>query len=187
VTGTITDGDQTIQVSGIGYHDHNWLDFAFPTIIKYWMWGRIYSENFTTAFAYIQCNQKVDNHMVKVLMLAEGQEVILSTGEFEFTQDDFEYNPKAGYVFPRQITISAPDVLKATLKVNRILEAQDMLENFNPLLGFAAKYILRIHPGYFRLNSEAELEVKRHGKSAAETGSTLHEIVLFKPVEMGSA
>lgn len=183
VEGTITDGDKTIQVKGIGYHDHNWLNFPFATIIQYWMWGRIYSENFTVAYAFIQCNEKVDNHMVKVLMLADGKEVILSTGEFDFLKDDFEYNEKTKYQFPKQITIDAPGAMKATLKMKRILEAQDMLENFSPVLRFLAKNILRIKPGYFRLESDFELEVTQAGKSAKETGTNLHEIVLFKPVQ----
>ncbi len=182
VEGMITDGEKTFQVKGIGYHDHNWLNFRFATIIEYWMWGRIYSENFTVSYAYIQCNQKVNHHTVKVLMLAEGRKVILSTGEFDFLKQDFEYNPKAKYQFPRQVTIDAPGELRATLKMKRILEAQDMLENFNPALRFLAKNILRIQPGYFRLESNFGLEVTRDGKSVKETGKTLHEIVLFKPV-----
>ena len=183
VAGTITDEGKTFPVKGIGYHDHNWLNFRFATIIEYWMWGRIYSENYTVSYAFIQCNEKVNRHMVKVLMLAEGKEVILSTGEFNFLKDEFEFNPRAKYHFPRQVTIHAPDELKATLKMKRILEAQDMLENFNPLLRFLARNFLRIQPGYFRLLSEFELEVMRDGKPVIETGETLHEIVLFKPVQ----
>jgi hypothetical protein len=187
VEGTITDGNKTFQVRGIGYHDHNWLNFPFQSIIQYWMWGRIYSENFTVAYAYIQCNEKVDNHTVKVLMLADGKDVVLSTGEFNFLQDDFEYNSKAKYQFPTKITLNAPGALNATLKMKRILEAQDMLENFNPVLRFLAKNLLRIKPGYFRLESDFDLEVMREGKSAKENGTTLHEIVLFKPVKQEPA
>jgi len=183
VEGTITDGDQTIHVKGIGYHDHNWLNFPFQTIIQYWMWGRIYSENYSVAYAYIQCNQKVDNHTIKVLMLAEGKDVILSTGEFDFLKDDFEYNPQANYSFPKQVSIHAPNTLNVNLKMKRILEAQDMLERFNPVLRFFARNILGIKPGYFRLESDYELEVIRAGKSVKEIGTTLHEIVLFKPVQ----
>lgn len=187
VEGTITFNDRTIQVQGIGYHDHNWLNFPFQRIIKHWMWGRIYSENFTAAYACIQCNEKVDNHIVKVLMLADGKDVILSTGEFDFLKDDFEYNPKAKYQFPKKITINAPGVLVVTLKMKKILEAQDMLENYSPILRFLARNILRIKPGYFRLLSDFELKVTREGRSMKETGTTLHEIVLFKPVEREAA
>jgi len=187
VEGTITDGDYTFQVKGIGYHDHNWLNFPFATIIEYWMWGRVYSEHFTLSYAYIQCNEKVNRHTVKALMLAEGKEVILSTGEYDFLKEDFEFNPKAKYKYPKQVTINAPGYLKATLKMKRILEAQDMLASFNPVLRFLAKNILHLQPGYFRLLSRFELDVTRDGKAVKETGETLHEIVLFKPVQQESS
>lgn len=183
VQGTITDGDRTILVTGIGYHDHNWLNFQFQKIINYWMWGRIYSENFSVVYAYIQCNDRADHHTVKVLMLAEGQEVILSTGEFDFIKEEFEYNAQAKYQFPRKIVLSAPDKLVATLNVKKVLEAQDMLENYHPFLRFIAKNILRLKPGYFRLASDFELEVRRGEEITKEAGTTLHEIVLFKPAE----
>jgi hypothetical protein len=149
------------------------LNFQFQKIIDDWMWGRIYSESFTVVYAYIQCNEKVDNHTVKVLMLADGREIILSTGEFDFDKKDFEYNSRAKYEYPRKIIISAPHEL----------EAQDMLENYNPVVRFIAKNILRIKPGYFRLVSDFELKVTRGDKTTKETGMTLHEIVMFKPVD----
>jgi hypothetical protein len=132
VSGMITLSGKDIPVSGIGYHDHNWLNFPFQSIIDYWMWGRIYSERFTVTYAYIQCNKKVDNHIVKVLMLADGREIVLSTGEFEFLMDDFEYNPAVKYHFPNKIAIRASRTLQAVLNKHKVLEAQDMLVNFNP-------------------------------------------------------
>ncbi len=183
VSGTITDSDSQISVKGIGYHDHNWLNFPFPRMINYWMWGRIYSKNFTVVYAIIQCNEKAASHMVKVLMLADGQEVVLSSGEFVFGKEELEYNPKAKYHFPRKLVISAPSEFKAILRVNKVLEAQDMLENYQPILRFIAGNIMQLKPGYFRLVSDAELEVTREGKTDKEEGTALHDIVLFKPLE----
>jgi hypothetical protein len=181
VEGTLTEGEKTIQIKGIGYHDHNWLDFSFQNIINYWMWGRVYSENYTVSYAFIQCNEKVNNHQVKVLMLAEEQKVILSTGEYDFKQKDFSYNAEAKYQFPREIAIVAPEKMSVVLKVKNVLEAQDMLKNFNLVFRLLAKFVMRIKPGYFRLISDFELEVTQNGKNVKETGTTLHEIVLFKP------
>jgi predicted secreted hydrolase len=182
VEGTITVRDRSLQVTGIGYHDHNWLNFQFQKIIDYWMWGRIYSQSFTVAYAYIQCNDRLDNHAVKVLMLADGREIILSTGEFNFEYQRLEYNSLAGYQFPRRTIISAPPELNVTLDMTKVLEAQDMLENYHPLVMFLAKNILHLKPGYFRLVSDFELEVDRGAGIKKETGKTLHEIVLFKPI-----
>ncbi len=66
------------------------------------------------------------------------------------------------------------------MKVDRVLEAENMLDYFHPVLGFLAKNVLRMKPGYFRLLSNFDLEVTLEGDTSKESGSTLHEIVLFK-------
>lgn len=183
VEGEIIDGSKTIKVSGMGYHDHNWLNFSFESIIKYWMWGRIYSKNYTISYAFIQCNQKVDDYQVKVLFLAEGREVILSTGDFDFTQDDYIFNSQIGYSFPKNISIKAENKLSVNMKLKRVLEAQDMLANSHPIIRFIAKYILRMRPGYLRNESNFEVDIHQNDSNTVETGSTLHEIVIFKPIQ----
>lgn len=152
-------------------------------IIEYWMWGRVYSENFTISYAFIQCNEKVDRHQIKMLLLAKDTEPILSSGEYEFIKEDFEFNPNAKHSFPHKIAIKVPNEMKVVLKVDKVLEAEDMLDNFNPVLRFLAKNVLRLKPGYFSLLSNFELEVHHEGQTHKETGSTLHEIVLFKAAE----
>ncbi|MFW9849825.1 MAG: hypothetical protein ACFFF4_11835 [Candidatus Thorarchaeota archaeon] len=185
VTGTVRDGDKTMEVSGIGYHDHNWLDFSFQSIIEYWMWGRVYSENFTISYAFIQCNEKVDSHAVKVLQVAKGEDTFISSGEYEFLQEDFEYNENAGHSYPNKISIKIPGELEVTLTVDRLYEAVNMLDNFGAVLRFVAKNIMKIKPGYFRIHSNFQLKVTQEGKTYEEDGSTLHEVVTFK--QLGKA
>jgi predicted secreted hydrolase len=186
VEGSIRDGDKTMSVSGVGYHDHNWLNFQFQNIIEYWMWGRVYSENFTVAYAFIQCNDKVDCHQVKALMLAKGSEVILSSGEYDFIQEDFEFSEAVGHSYPRAISINVPNEMNVRLDVARTFEEVNMLDLFNPVLAFLAKYILRLKPGYFRLNSDFILNVIYDGQNYEEKGSTLHEVVTFKQLGLST-
>lgn len=181
VKGTVTDGGEPLEVKGVGYHDHNWLNFQFPRIIDYWMWGRVYSPRYTLSYAFIQCNRKMDGHTVKVLMLADGKEVVLSTGEFEFKQKEHRYSEKAGHSYPAEVVITVPDALSLDLDVKKVLEEVDMLKNFNPILRFIARKIAGIKPGYFRLQSDFKITVSRSGKTIKEKGSTLHEIVILKP------
>jgi hypothetical protein len=171
-----------MDVTGIGYHDHNWLNFQFPRIIEYWMWGRIYSETLTACYAFIQCNKKVDRHAVQVLMAASGKDVVLSTGEFDFIREDFEYDDRAGHSYPKSLKLRAPDALAVTMNVRRVLEAEDLLENFPPLLRILARYVLRLKAGYFRLLSDFEIALTVNGESTKESGRTLHELVAFKPI-----
>ncbi len=182
VTGTIRDRDQTIQVEGVGYHDHNWLDFQFQRIIEYWMWGRVYSEHFTVAYALIQCNARVDRHEVRVLMVAQDQNVILSTGEFEILTGEFDYDARAGHWYPIEMTFNIPGRFKMLLRVREILEAENMLDRLGAMTRFLAGHILRIRPGYFRLLSDFTIEYVQSGHTQTERGTTLHEIVAFKPI-----
>jgi hypothetical protein len=115
-------------------------------------------------------------------MLAKNQDVILSTGEYEFIPEDFEYDERANHFVPKSLTIRNPESFETVLKVNRVLESENMLDNFGTILRFAARRILRLQPGYFRLLSDLTLKVNHEGVKAEESGTMLHEIVAFKPI-----
>jgi predicted secreted hydrolase len=183
VEGTIRDGEKIIGVKGVGYHDHNWLNFPFQRVIEYWMWGRLYSESFTASYAYIRCTPKLDNHTVKVLMLANDKDIIMSTGEFELAKGNFQFSPAAGYRYPKTLNLAVPGRLEIGLEVQQVLEQVNMLDNFNPLLRFLAGTVLRLKPGYFRLLSAFSLQLTQDGKTQAERGTAFHEIVAFKPTD----
>jgi len=180
VEGTIKVDNEIFQVKGIGYHDHNWLNFNFAMIIDYWYWGRIYSDNFTVIFVYIKCNKKMDNYPIQVLMLAKNEKIILSTGEYELIQKNFEYNDKAGNKYPKVLEFISGNHHKITLNVQKIIDAVNLLHELNPITRFLAKNLLKLKPGYFRLNSNFILDIKDGGKSYQEKGSTLHEMVITK-------
>ena len=80
-------------------------------------------------------------------------------------------------------TIRVPGELEVRMTVREVLESVDMLDNFGPVLRFVAKNIIRLKPGYFRLASDFEITVTNDGSSVTERGTTLHEIVMFKPAE----
>jgi len=65
----------------------------------------------------------------------------------------------------------------------RVRQAVNMLDAFSPLLRFLARHVMRIRPGYFRLLSNLGIEVTQDGSKAVETGTTLHEVVIFKKIE----
>jgi hypothetical protein len=115
-------------------------------------------------------------------MAAMDDEVVLSTGDFDFTAEDFEYDDRPRHSYPKSLTLRAPGELDVSMKVKRALEAVDLLENFSPLLRFLARYVLRLRPGYFRLLSDFEMELRVGGDPRKEHGSTLHELVAFKPI-----
>ena len=149
-------------------------------IIDYWYWGRIYSENYTVIFAYIKCNKRMEDYPIKVLMLAKNENVILSTGEYELMQESFEYNDKAGNKYPKFLKFNFGNRHEIILEVQEIIDAENLLYELGPITRFLAKNLLKLKPGYFRLNSKFQLNISFEGKPYIEKGSTLHEMVITK-------
>ncbi len=180
VEGTITVNGETLQIKGIGYHDHNWLNFNFQLYLDYWYWGRLYSENFTFLYAYIMCNKKVDNYPIKVLMLAKDEKVILSTGEYEMIQENHIYHEKVDNSYPKTLIFDISKQQKITLEVEEVIDGDNLLFEFGPVLRFIVKNVVKLNPGYFRLKSKYSLDVVHEGKSYKEQGDTLHEMVITR-------
>jgi predicted secreted hydrolase len=181
VEGTIRIGDNTIPVKGIGYHDHNWGNINMAMYLEYWLWGRLYSDNFTLCYAYIKCNKKMDNYLIQVLMLAKNEKVILSTGEYELIQEDFKFDKKAANEYPKKLTFKIPNQMETTMEVQEIIDSGNILVlyGFNSIIRFIVKYLLRLSPGYFRFNSKFMINVSFEGKTFREGGTTLHEMVIL--------
>ncbi|MBY9004531.1 MAG: hypothetical protein KGD73_11200 [Candidatus Lokiarchaeota archaeon] len=180
VEGTIKVHNETLSVKGMGYHDHNWITLNMIKIVNYWHWGRIYSENFTVVYAYIQSNKKMNEYIIPVLMIAKNNEIILSTGEYQLRETNFQYDDKAKNNYPLNLEFTLPNQNRIALKVENIIDSDYMLSEFNPILRFLAKNILKLNPGYFRLNSKFEINFNFNGASFKEKGTTLHEMVILK-------
>ncbi len=180
VEGTIKIHSKTISVKGIGYHDHNWINFNLIKVVDYWHWGRVYSENFTIIYAHIKCNKKMDDYAIKVFMLAKNEDILLSTGEYELIEENFQYNEKARNNYPKTLKFKLSEQNEIILNVNEIIDADHLLSEFNPILRFLAKNILKLNPGYFRFNSDFEIKLTHNGTRYKEQGNTLHEMVIVK-------
>ncbi len=180
VTGTIKVDDKTLSVKGIGYHDHNWISFNLVMFVEYWYWGRIYSENFTFIYAIIKCNKRADDYVIKVLMLARQEKVLLSTGEYDLVQEDLTFHEKANSRYPKILKFQIPEKMNILMEVQEIVDADNLLFELNPILRFIVKRVLKLKPGYFRLNSKFTLEFTHEGKAYKEQGNCLHEMVKAK-------
>lgn len=47
VTGELTYDGRTVQVTGLGYHDHQWFNINPMLAWHHWLWGRMYTEHYT--------------------------------------------------------------------------------------------------------------------------------------------
>ena len=180
VSGTVQIGGETIDATGLGYHDHNWGVGQMPRIIDRWHWGRLYTPEFTMLFATVLTQKRWDRHMTTAAMIAQGDKIILSSGEFELTEGPMPYDDVAHRARPEWIRLSSPGEFDLRLDVRRISHAHDLLDDMPVVRNRAVKPLVRSligRPGYFRFESDYELTINVDGLDERLTGSTLHEMV----------
>ncbi len=180
VEGTVRIGEQVIQARGIGYSDHNWGTVAdMRKVVSCWYWGRLYAEDFTLLYAYVMTTHRFSHECSKPLMLAHRGEIILSTGEMSLTEGPCVFHPRANRDYPSWLKMEVPGRLTLELKVREIIDADDLIKDFNPFLKWVVnKFIAR--PGWFRFSSDYRLEVQHEGQSYQREGRTLHEMVALR-------
>jgi len=179
VEGTVRIGDTVIKARGVGYHDHNWGTADMKRILTHWYWGRIYAEDFTLIYAYVRTGRRFANACSKPLMIAHGDRVIYSTGQWELVEGPPVFNAVANRHYPRYVTIDAPGEFSLRLDVKEIIDAHDFLEAIGRPLKWVINRTLG-RPGYFRFRSDFDLTVVDNGKTFRRTGQTLHEMVALR-------
>jgi hypothetical protein len=183
VTGTLKIGNVVIDAEGIGYADHNWGVGDMKRIIERWHWGRLYTDEFSVLFANVLTQPRLDHHRSAPVMLARKGEVVLSTGEVELTEGPMHFHSGANREYPEWIRLDVPGELTLTLNVERIIDAQDLLDEVPVVRSRAVKPLIHRllgRPGYFRFDSTFELVLADQHGGETLTGRTLHEMVALR-------
>lgn len=179
VEGTVTIDGKEMKVRGRGYHDHNWGTVDVKMIVRYWYWGRIYSDDFTLLYAFIRAGKRYGYAASKPLMLAKERDIILSSGEMELMDSDFRFNAAANRDYPQKLNIEIPDRLSLALEVKSVIDTHDFLGEYNKALRWMINRFIG-RPGYFRFDSEFELKIDFNDIDYRSTGKTLNEMVALR-------
>ncbi len=183
VTGTIEYEDKRFEVTGVGYHDHNWGVGNMGRIIDHWYWGRVYAEDFTVVYADVTTRSKFNGHASTAVMLAHEDRIVLSTGEVQVTTGPEVFNATANHAYPSSLTLRSGDDVELRLEVQEIIHAHNLLNDLPVVKSpIVQKLITPLvgHPGYFRFRSDFTLTANVDGEEYVRTGSTLHEMVALR-------
>lgn len=184
VVGKLVIADKQWDVAGIGYADHNWGVGDMKKIIERWHWGRLYVEDYSLLYAVVLTQENYGSHRIAPVMIADGADIILSSGEATLTEGPLEFNSEAGREFPTWISLAIPGKFELRLDVNDVLQGHDLLSDI-PVVGSKVlrPLVKRLvgQPGYFRFESAFTLSVTRDdGRVDVRTGTTLHELVALR-------
>lgn len=183
VSGTVRLGSQTLDGTGRGYADHNWGSGDMRRVIDRWHWGRLYTDELSLLYAVVLTQEHFGSHAIAPMMLAQGERIMLSTGEVELAEGPPAFDAIAGREYPTSITLRVPGQVELRLDVQQIIHAHDLLDDLPVARNRLVKPLLhRVvgHPGYFRFRSAFDLTVTLSGRAHHESGETLHELVALR-------
>lgn len=77
VHGTLTFQEETIEVTGNGYHDHNWGDVSIEHFIDHWLWGRANIDGISIVGSAVRFKAELGGIETPLLFVGRGEEVLV--------------------------------------------------------------------------------------------------------------
>jgi len=180
--GTFRTKDETLNIEGLGYRDHNWWNFYPLDVIEYWDWGRVYDEEFTIIFANIVTTKKFENAEIKPLILFDSGKLLYLTSEnnkWSLTKKDIKFDPVAQMELPHThfVKLQDEDVsLEMNLQLEKVFQRIDPLADFNPLVRFLIR-TFKAKPSITSFYSIGAGKLNLSGRENALTCTAIHELV----------
>jgi predicted secreted hydrolase len=91
VTGTLNLNGIEMDVSGIGYHDHNWHVTATAGVNYGWYWGKIYSSTYTITWADVKLTRFSEKPFV-IFNKKDGGYINIPPDSIKFTTAGVQFN-----------------------------------------------------------------------------------------------
>lgn len=186
VKGTLTAEGRTWNISGVGYHDHNWSNIPLIDYLTNWSWGRIDDGKFTIIFAEINTNEKFGNSCIKTLTIYNENAIIYATSESEkwsLGKSVFRVDPLTEVRYPEAYSLKADDKelsLGFSFSTEKLFGRMDLLEGQN----FLAKWFIRsfrnVNPFSVAFLSRGDGGLVYQGKKSSLKGTVMHELVNFR-------
>jgi hypothetical protein len=161
VTGTVTADGVTRQVTGSGYHDHNWGNISPADLFDNWWWGRGISGGHTVIASEIRGKDSVGGTRIPLFFVADDHQVqvnaygsAVSTEEGPLVRHP---DPKHKRPIPSAIAFVTADGNRAEFRISdHLLTSSNLLADQSVVVNIAAA-ILAKKPWYSRFVSPITL------------------------------
>lgn len=176
IEGELHKNGETIQVKGVGYHDHNWGEKTLAGAFKNWYWGKVHTADISIDYAMFMNND--DSVGIPIALVTDEHSLLMTPidspkganptkfhGEVNATM----FDEMMGYTFAKEFTLKGKkgDI---SFVLNIKLDEIVMKEKGD------------LNPGedVYRYIGKEKLIVTRNGKTKTYNESSLHEIVYLK-------
>ena len=161
VTATYRIGSEVHETTGIGYHDHNWMNQGMSHLIDHWYWGRGQVGPYSFVTAHITAAKHYGYEEIPYYMLARDGKVIADDGsKVTFSRVGTETDHHTGKIIPDAMSYEYRDggsryVL--TFSRERTLVSQRMIDFTHGVQKLLAE-LIRYPGGYLRFAGPVTLD-----------------------------
>jgi hypothetical protein len=186
VSGTLTVDGRTLEVSGHGYHDHNWGATPIFHVVDNWHWGHVVSGEVAITWADITMNRKLAYQRAFMFLVSRGGRLLYESSRIVPSYGLWRDDPAYLHPYPGKVTVSFGEGCESTrgefsMTVREVIETQDLLDMVGvPRVLARLVHRLASRPYYFRWLSAVEGSGTVDGEPFELRGDTIHEQMLFR-------
>lgn len=177
VTGTLTIDGETHQITGAGYHDHQWGNTTQFEFLNHWLWSRQSTENHTMVVFDFVMNEHYEYKRIPLVFLQDrdGNLLFDSTDNVECTVEEELLQAESGRHYPKvthyRFTKDGKTV-DYTLRVKEQLDGRDIYKQTPFIMRWALK---GTKPKYGRFLAEGTIHYEDGANSFTETSDLIYE------------
>jgi Svf1-like C-terminal lipocalin-like domain/CrtC N-terminal lipocalin domain len=178
--GTLVYDGQKHQVTGTGYHDHNWGNLDLNLGLSQWYWGRAHLGDYSTIFIEMEATKKYGMERLPVFMLARNDEILIEDGRYLSLQVGDLVTHESGKSYPREVDFhweNEGQSVHLAIRKPTIIEATSLLTYLPAWKRVIGR--LFANPYYFRFEGDLELTVNLSGAQSKEHGQALFELMIL--------
>jgi hypothetical protein len=175
VAGTVSVDGMTREVTGSGYHDHNWGNVSPADLFDNWWWGRGRCGPYTVIAAEIHGKAAVGGSSIPLFFVGDAQRMVVGAHGFDLSVSEGppvpHPDPKHERPIGSRVSFAAIDGTRAEFRISdRLLTSIDLLSIRSPAIKMAAA-IMSKKPWYSRFASPMKLRIS--GQPTREGEGTL--------------
>ncbi|PNW62188.1 hypothetical protein ACZ99_14220 [Lactobacillus sp. ATCC 15578] len=181
VTGTITINGAEKQVTGSGYHDHQWGSNVYMQLWNHWLWARQGFDDYSLLVFDLTANEKYGSAHFPVVFIqnSDGETIFESDGPAECDIVEEYRDSKSGKFYPRKIKYtfkSGEQQVEYTVEEKEILENTVPAKDMAPVIQkmFAS---MHLYPSYSRYKATGNLIIKGPKTEIARNGELIYEFM----------
>jgi hypothetical protein len=186
VRGTLTVAGKDVEVSGHGYHDHNWGETPIFHVVDNWHWGHIVSGDLAITWSDITMSRNLGYQRACMFLVSKAGRLVYESSDIRTSYEEWHARGPYLHPYPGLITVGfgqegAPASGEFSMRVRDVIETQDLLD----MVGIPGLLKRMVHatlskPYYFRWLSTVEGGVEVSGERVEFDGDTIHEQMLFR-------